>query len=537
LHPLTTADGEEGDRVLDAEKLYGCASEAALLVDALQRFPDRVAIRNGESCLTYQDLQQEISRYCQALSQLGLRQGERVGLLSGNRTEVLIVTWALNILGCCLVPMHPKGSLRDHSYFVRDAGLATLVFDAQGYAERAQELAEAGIVRPISLGETPNVPDLISLSKSFTPGALTPPVVKANDMCRLSYSGGTTGEPKAIIGTYLSLLTKTMIQLIEWEWPSDVRQLICAPLSHAGGAMVLPTFIRGGSLVVLPGFSAAAVIKAIERHRITCLLMVPTMISALLDHPDLGHCDLGSLETIFYGASPISPVRLREGIHKLGPIFFQFYGQTESPMTVSVMRKHEHDVNDPERLASCGRPVPWVSVALLDDRGKEVADGVPGEICVRGPLVMQGYWNKPEQTREVFLHDWLHTGDMATRNSDGFLRIIDRKKDMIITGGFNVFAREVEESICEHPAVAACAVYGIPDARWGEAVTAAVVLKTGATVTVEELVELVRESKGSVQAPKSVEFIAEIPLTALGKPDKKALRARAAARDGSPGRV
>jgi fatty-acyl-CoA synthase len=178
-----------------------------------------------------------------------------------------------------------------------------------------------------------------------------------------------------------------------------------------------------------------------------------------------------------------------------------------------------------------------VSVVLLDDQGQEVADGTPGEICVRGPLVMQGYWNKPEQTREVFMYDCLHTGDMAIRNSDGFLRIIDRKKDMIITGGFNVFAREVEESICEHPAVAACAVYGVPDARWGEAVTAAVVLRAGATVTAEQLVNLVKEMKGSVQAPKSVVFIAEIPLTSLGKPDKKALRARTAAGPASLGRV
>ncbi len=514
--------------MLDDEPLYGCASEAALLIDALQRFPERIAIRDGDSCRTYRELQQDISRYCQALSTLGLRQGERVGLLSGNRTEVLIVTWALNILGCCLVPMHPKGSLRDHGYFVRDAGLTTLVFDAAGYAERARELGNLGIVCPIALGETPNVPNLIALARSYVPATLIAPRIRSHDMCRLSYSGGTTGEPKAIIGTYLSLLTKTMIQLTEWEWPSEIRQLICAPLSHAGGAMVLPTFIRGGSLIVVPGFSPPAVMRAIDEYRITCLLMVPTMIAALLDHPELSQFDLGSLETVFYGASPISPTLLRRAIQTLGPIFFQFYGQTESPMTVTVMRKHEHDVDDLGRLASCGRPVPWVSVALLDEAGKEVADGEPGEICVRGPLVMQGYWNKPEQTQEVFKGRWLHTGDMAVRSASGFLKIIDRKKDMIITGGFNVFAREVEESICEHPAVAACAVYGTPDARWGEAVTAAVVLRAGASVSAEELVNLVKVHKGSVHAPKIVEFVAAIPLTSLGKPDKKALRARAA---------
>jgi fatty-acyl-CoA synthase len=513
----------------DRDTLYGCASEAALLIDALQRFPTRVAIRDGAVCLTYLELQQHISCYCQTLSSLGLQPKQRVGLLSGNRTEVLIVSWALNILGCCLVPMHPKGSLRDHAYFVRDAGLTTLVFDAEHYAERARELAEHGIVSPIALGETPRVPNLIELAKRHQPKRLEPPRVRPHDMCRLSYSGGTTGEPKAIIGTYLSLLTKTMIQLTEWEWPSEIRQLICAPLSHAGGAMVLPTFIRGGSLIVVPGFNPPALMRAIEEHRVTCLLLVPTMIAALLEHPELDRFDLGSLQTVFYGASPISPTLLRLAIQRLGLIFFQFYGQTESPMTVTVMRKHEHDVDDSERLASCGRPVPWVNVALLDDAGQEVPDGMPGEICVRGPLVMEGYWNKPEQTNEVFKGEWLHTGDMAVRNAEGFLTIIDRKKDMIITGGFNVFAREVEESICEHPAVAACAVYGVPDAHWGEAVTAAVVLRAGASVTAEELVNLVKQHKGSVQAPKSVQFVAEIPQTSLGKPDKKALRARAAA--------
>jgi acyl-CoA synthetase (AMP-forming)/AMP-acid ligase II len=223
------------------------------------------------------------------------------------------------------------------------------------------------------------------------------------------------------------------------------------------------------------------------------------------------------------------PARLRQGIAKLGRIFFQFYGQTEAPLTVTVMRRDEHDVNDPERLASCGRPVPWVRVVLLDDAGQEVADGIPGEICVRGPLVMQGYWNQPEQTREALQGGWLHTGDMAVRNTDGFLRIVDRRKDMIISGGFNVFAREVEEAVCEHPAVASCAVFGIPDPHWGEAVVAGVVLRPGAQTTAGEIIALVKQTKGPVQAPKFVDFLAELPLTSLGKPDKKALRAARAA--------
>jgi fatty-acyl-CoA synthase len=514
---------------VNTEALYGCSSEAELLAHALRCRPDNIAIHDGDLQISYRKLEQQISRYVQALSQLGIGRGDRIGLLSGNRVEVIFVNSALSMLGCCLVPMHPKGSLRDHRYFVRDAGLKTLIFDCTSYETRAREVLDAGLERLISLGEAPGAQNLIAFASSFSPSPLRPPAVGPNEMCRLSYSGGTTGEPKAIIGTYLSMLTKITIQLIEWEWPTEIRQLICAPLSHAGGAMVLPTLVRGGSVVILPGFNALEVMRAIEKYRINCVLLVPTMIAALLDHTEFGKHDLSSLEAIYYGAAPMSPARLREGIARLGKIFFQFYGQTESPLTVTVMRRDEHDVNDPERLASCGRPVPWVRVALLDDSGHEVADGVPGEICVRGPLVMQGYWNKPEQTREALQGDWLHTGDMAIRSADGFLRIVDRKKDMIISGGFNVFAREVEEAVCEHPAVANCAVFGIPDPHWGEAVVAGVVLRPGARATAEDIIALVKQLKGPVQAPKFVDFLPELPLTSLGKPDKKALRASRAA--------
>jgi fatty-acyl-CoA synthase len=507
-----------------SDLLYGCSSEAQLLADALRRTPGNIAIYDGDRQLTYRDLEQQISRYAQALSKLGVRRGDRVGLLSGNRVEVIFVNAALSLLGCCLVPMHPKGSLRDHRYFVRDAGLETLIFDSAGFATRAAELVETGVTKFISLGDAPGADNLVALAAGFSPAPLQPPVMGPDDICRLSYSGGTTGEPKAIIGTYLSMLTKITIQLVEWEWPADIRQLICAPLSHAGGAMVLPTLIRGGSVVILSGFNALEVMRAIEKYRINCVLLVPTMIGALLDHPELEKHDLSTLQVIYYGAAPIAPARLREGIARLGKIFFQFYGQTESPLTVTVMRRNEHDVNDPARLASCGRPVPWVRVALLDDSGNEVEDGMPGEICVRGPLVMRGYWNKPEETQAALTGNWLHTGDMAIRNPDGFLRIVDRKKDMIISGGFNVFAREVEEAVCEHAAVAACAVFGIPDPHWGEAVVAAVVLRPALQATAEEIIALVKQVKGPVQAPKFVDFLAELPLTSLGKPDKKALR-------------
>jgi fatty-acyl-CoA synthase len=328
------------------------------------------------------------------------------------------------------------------------------------------------------------------------------------------------------MGSYRSGAAMSQIMLTEWEWPDEPRFLMCTPLSHAGAAFFIPVLLLGGSLVVLPYFEPGLVLETIERERITATMVVPTMLYMLMDHPDFATRDLSSLETVYYGAAAMSPTRLAEAIDKLGPIFFQYYGQAEAPMTICVLRKDEHDVARPERLATCGRPVPWVHVALLDDFGNEVPRGEPGEICVRGPLVMQGYWNKPEQTAEAFAGGWLHTGDIAREDDEGYYTIVDRKKDMIVSGGFNVFPREVEDVISSHPSVAAVAVIGVPDDRWGEAVKAVVVPRPGAEIVADELIELVKRAKGSVHAPKSVDVAESIPLSPLGKPDKKALRAQ-----------
>ena len=516
--------------VTDTERLYGCTSEADLLVDALRRYPERIAIRTGERDISYAEIEAEISRYAKALRALGIERGDRVGLLGGNKIPIIYVTQAANMLGCVIVPLHPRGSLNDHIYVAKDAGLKALAFDtSEPYASRALELGEHGVAILASLGPQEGASDLMALAAEQVEEPLVPPILGPDEVCRLSYSGGTTGEPKAIMGTPRVLLTKTMIQLTQWEWPAEVRQLVVAPLSHAGGAMLLPTLTHGGTLHVLPNFDPREVLATIERERISCVLLIPTMIAALLDHPEIDDFDLTSLEVVYYGASPISPARLRQGIARLGKVFFQFYGQTEAPMTVTVLRRDEHDVDDDRRLSSCGRPVPLVRVALLDDDGHPVPEGEPGEICVQGPLVMKGYWNKPEQTAEALKDGWLRSGDVAVRLPGGFLQIVDRKKDMIISGGFNVFAREVEDVIAEHPGVAACAVIGVPDAKWGETVKAVVVRHDGAAIEAEEISALVRERKGAVQAPRIVEFVDALPLTSLGKPDKKSLRQAARA--------
>ena len=508
--------------------LYRSQFTPDLMVRSLRHDLDRIVIRLDDGAtISAAGFRDATSRYCQALRSLGLPAGTRIGILSRNRPEVLYLTAACLLNRYVMVPLHPIGSLDDHLHVIEDAEAAALVFDADYFAIRAADIqARAPVLRHLlSLGASAAGMDLNSLAARFDLTTLVAPHTVGDDIYRLSYSGGTTGRSKAIVNTHRMGLALLTIQLAEWEWPDDIRQLVCAPLSHAGAAMFLPTLLRGGSLLLLPAFDPLDVLRAIERHRITCVLLVPTMIYALLDHPRFGEFDLSSLQTVFYGASSISPTRLREAIERFGPIFFQFYGQSEAPMSLSILRRADHRLDDPMRLASCGRPVQWVEVALLDDENRHVSVGEPGEICARGSLVMGGYHNKPEQTAEALAGGWLHTGDVAVEDDDGFLRIVDRKKDMIVTGGFNVYPREIEDVLGAHPLVSNCAVVGVQDARWGEAVKAVVVLRAGAEPCADQLIALVREKKGPVHAPKTVDFVDAIPMTALGKPDKKALRA------------
>ena len=499
-----------------------------VLANALNQGGDRPLIQlAGGATLTVSDVRDETSRFVQALGSFGIGKGSRVGLLSANRPEVLHVSHATQLSGALYMALHPMGGLKDHLHIIRDAGVDLLVFEPASYGDRAAEIA-AGIpdLKLVALGPSNLGPDLCALAATMRPEKLVAPAIEETDIVRLAYSGGTTGKPKSIPSSQRVSMECLRIMMAEWEWPGSPRVLSSAPLSHAGAAMTLPTLLKGGTLLVLPRFEPVAVMQAIQDHRINCTMMVPTMIIALLDHPRFDEFDLSSLQTVFYGASSISPARLKEAIERIGPVFFQFYGQAEAPQTICVLRKAEHDADDPQRLASCGRPVPWLDVELLDDECRPVPDGEPGEICVRGPLVMDGYRDNPELNAEAFRGDWLHTGDVAVRDPGGFLRIVDRKKDMIVTGGFNVYPREVEDLLTTHPAVSAAAVIGTPDEKWGEAVTAYVVLRPGKSIEPEELMALVREEKGGFQTPKSVIFTDALPVTPVGKPDKKALRAR-----------
>lgn len=509
-----------------------------LTVGALRRHHDRPVLFLGDTTLTGGQLADRISQYIQAFEALGAGSGATVGLLSLNRPEVLMIIGAGQTQGYRRTALHPMGSLDDHAYVLSDAGATSLIIDPNPmFVERALGLLAKvpSLTRVLTLGPVPAELadvgiDLIAEAARYPVRPLTAAELPPDHIGGLTYTGGTTGKPKGVIGTVGSILTMTTVQLAEWEWPEHPRFLMCTPLSHAGAAFFVPTIVKGGEMVVLPKFDPAEVLRAIEERRITATMLVPSMIYALMDHPDSHTRDLSSLETVYYGASAMNPVRLAEAIRRFGPIFAQYYGQSEAPMAITYLAKSDHDE---KRLTSCGRPTLFARVALLDGDGNAVPRGDVGEICVSGPLLAGGYWNLPEATEETFRDGWLHTGDMAREDDDGFVFIVDRVKDMIVTGGFNVFPREVEDVVAEHPAVAQVCVIGTPDEKWGEAVTAVIVLRPDhpadresvATVTAE-IQAAVKDRKGSVQSPKQVIVVDSVPVTALGKPDKKAVRAR-----------
>ncbi|HKV19609.1 MAG TPA: fatty-acid--CoA ligase FadD8 [Mycobacterium sp.] len=534
---MTQADASSRERS-SGDLLRHPLHSGHLTVGALKRHKDKPVLFLGDTTLTGGELAERISQYIQAFEALGAGSGAATGLLSLNRPEVLMILGAGQTQGYRRTALHPLGSLDDHAYVLNDAGVSSLIIDPNPmFIERAKGLLEKvpGLKQVLTIGPVPDelsdvAVDLTAEAAKYSPKPLVAADLPPDHIGGMAYTGGTTGKPKGVIGTVQSISTMTNIQLCEWEWPERPKFLMCTPLSHAGAAFFVPTIIKGGELVVLTKFDPAEVLRVIEEQKITATMLVPSMIYALMDHPDSHTRDLSSLETVYYGASAMNPVRLREAIDRFGPIFAQYYGQSEAPMVITYLAKGDHDE---KRLTSCGRPTVFCRTALLDADGNQVAQGEVGEICVSGPLVSGGYWNKPEATAETFRDGWMHTGDLAREDEDGFWYIVDRTKDMIVTGGFNVFPREVEDVVAEHPSVAQVCVIGTPDEKWGEAVTAVIVLRPDApsddaavaTIT-EEIQAAVKERKGSVQSPKQVIVVDSVPVTALGKPDKKAVRAQ-----------
>lgn len=505
-----------------------------MFVRAVERNGDLVAVSDETESLTYREFGIRVARFAETFRAAGLRRGQALAQLSVNKVDAVCTIAAAFLLGLRYTPLHPLGSEPDQAFILNDAQIDCLVADEGTFTDRAQRLV-AQMPRKLIAFSHGNGKFGVSLPGPEELAAAGPLKCDSmpEDIALIAYTGGTTGRPKGVAHRHRSLVANLLIAMAEWDWGEPRRFLAVTPISHAAFLFILPVLLRGGTFFMLSSFSVQGFASTIRSNSITTTFLVPTMIYSLLDQ-QVNVDDLNSLQSIIYGAAPISPPRLRDAIQRIGPKFCQLYGQTEAPNSVTMLFKRDHTFANPERLASCGVPLTGNEVRLLDPRGQEVPTGDVGEICLRGPLVMDGYWRRPQETAETLSGGWLHTGDIARRDADGFLYIVDRKKDVIISGGFNVYPSEVEEALAHHPAVAQSCVVGVPDTKWGEAVAAFVVIKSGWAMEQGEIQEHVKRQKGPVYTPKHVHFVERLPLTSLGKVDRNSIRAefwRGAARN------
>ncbi|MBR0896729.1 AMP-binding protein [Bradyrhizobium tropiciagri] len=504
--------------------VHDLAPVGAQTLRALARYPGRTAFKWSGGSLSYRGALSLIGRFQAIFRRDGIEHGRRVALLSTNRADAWCAGVAAQASRAAITWLHPLGSLEDQLFQLEDVGATTLIVDSDALEDRGRDIVvrASGLVTIYTLGRADYGNDLLAAAEllgTATARAFDQP----EDIATINYTGGTTGRSKGAVRRHREYAGFASAILADFELPSDPQYLAVAPISHVAGTKVLPVLMRGGTVHLMRTFEPAQVLSTIEQSRINCTLLVPTMIYGLLDHPNLEKSDVSSLDLVMYGASPMSPSRLAEGIERIGPVFSQLYGQTEC-YPIMVLRKADHDLRRPDLLLSCGFPVSACDVKILDENDREVDFGEIGEVCARGAHTMTEYWNRPDQTAESLRHGWLRTGDIARANEEGYYFILDRKKDMIVTGGFNVYPREIEDILATHPDVSLSAVVGAPDDKWGEAVTAFVVLREGAVLSPDAIISLVRARKGPAYAPKQVKLVASLPMTGVGKVDKKALR-------------
>lgn len=498
-------------------------------------YSSSVAVIDADRQITYRELQDWSNQIGHALVSLGVQKGERVGLLLPNSLEFIPTQHGIWKAGAVLVQMPTRAAASVHQANLDQTAATTLIYHADFdhvVAEMRDRLPK--VDRFVRVGGESSASADIAFDDLVGGQPTDRPAVEVteDDEAYVLFTSGSTGEPKGVLQSHRTWCHYAIGAGLEI---GDIRfgEVFAhgAPLTHFTQIFAMPTFVRGGTNVMLPGLEVDGLLSAIERYGVTATAVVPTIIYLLVDHPGRSQYDLSSLKTMIYAGSPIAPERLRDALEVFGPIFIQTYAGTEQGY-VSCLRKGEHRVDteaDVRRLASAGRPMFQVQVSIRDDQDNVLAPGETGEICSRQLGQMLGYVDA-SRNAETLRDGWVHTGDIGRLDEDGFLYLVDRKKDMVVSGGFNVFPRQVEDALLEDPVVAQAAVVGVPHEKWGEAVHAFVVLKPDehcrpGEFTANRLKERVKSVLGSVCAPKSVDFLDELPVNPAGKVDKKSLRA------------
>ncbi|MCL2582737.1 MAG: long-chain-fatty-acid--CoA ligase [Streptosporangiales bacterium] len=496
---------------------------------SLQQHPDALAVRGPSGDRTFAELAGRVARLASALAALGLRPGDRVGIITANSPEFVETFLACCWGGFTAAPVNTRWSLAEMAYQMNDADISVLVADPD-HLPRARELREACPVLRRLIATGPQADGFGDYEKFLAGSGPAPDVRASGDaLVAILYTGGTTGEPKGVMISAGQLITSATGTLATAGTPQAHRFLHTSPLYHlASLAGVVQQVILGSSHFILGDFETEAVATAIERERITSTTLVPVMIQRLVAHARRTGADLSSLRLIGYGASPISESVLKDTLDLLpGVDLCQRYGMTELGPVATVLTPGDHrDAGHPHLLRSVGRAALHAEIRVVDPGDRDVPAGEVGEIIVRGGNMMLGYWKKPEATKEALRGGWMHTGDLGYVDSDGYVYVVDRLKDMIVSGGENVYSAEVEQVLGRHPDVDACAVIGVPDPEWGERVHAVVVPSRGAELTGEEIREFCARSIARYKAPRTVDFAEELPRSAVGKILKRTLRER-----------
>ena len=496
-------------------------------------WPERPAVLFGSQVLTYRALEARSNQLAHALRAQGLQRGDRVAIVSPNRPEIVEMECAFYKLGLVKVALNARLAPAELADALANAEPAACIAGPQ-HRTMVQAAAEAvpGLRRFVALDGSAQADGWADYEALLAAQPATPlrEEMRPDELAVLHYTSGSTGKLKAAmqtVGNRFTSLRKVVMGRMQ-AGPGDVLML-CGPITHASGMFIQPMLFQGATVLLMDRFQPAEILRAIEQHRVTMAFFVPAMIHALLAEPTLRERDLSSLRLLSYGAAPMSPARIREAWAAFGPVLAQGYGAAETTGGVVGLSIADHaraiSGERPELLYACGRALGESDVQVLDEAGQPVQGDAIGEICVRGPDVFAGYWRAPELTREVLGEDgWLRTGDLARVDEEGYIHIVDRKKEMLVSGGFNVYPREVESVLAQHPAVYEACVIGVPDAHWGEAVKAVVVLREGQAADAQALMDFCEGRLAGFKRPRSIDFVTALPRNSNGKLSRKDVR-------------
>lgn len=490
--------------------------------------PSRTALVYGEYETSYGELDELALRVANGLADAGVGGGDRVVYLGKNSDDFFIALFGSAKRGACFCPLNWRLSQPELATVLRDTN-ARLAFVEPEFEDVWQSIiATTGLDIPtqgVDRERGADDPFRRWLDRCST-DAQDPVSMEAGAI--QLYTSGTTGDPKGVVITHDNFNHMRLCEHFEpaYEWRAEDRFLVALPNFHLLAiGLSVQSMYNGMAVVIERQFDPTAALTSIEKQKPTITAFAPAMIQMLLDSPAAAGTDFSSLRLVMYAGSPISLGLIKRALEAMPCEFMQFYGATETSGAVTLLRPNEHDLDDEDKLKACGRPLPLIELRIVDEHGADVADGTPGELLIRSPALASGYWRKPEVTAAAFDHGWYHSGDIAIRDAEGLYYIHDRLKDMIVSGGENIYSTEIESVLSTHEAVAAVAVIGVPDERWGEAVKACVVLGAGKTATESDLLAFCRTRLAGYKVPKSIDFHEQFPMTGSGKIAKKTLRA------------